>query len=225
MSKKTETAKAVKDARGTITERPNDTQRATLILIRPTTAKAIADGWTLALEDRNGRTLFGEMQLEAFLRGAGGASVRSELGEKDEKEAAKVVADDIRKVTARVKDLPHLLAAGWEICANVGFRPCRLLALCGAGAKAKCADIDSAREKMGGLKSALKTAQSAFIEATMAGKKTDKLRSEMTNAAKAIKDYEEEYSRIEKDYKKTARAAVAVIASMADLRKGYEANA
>jgi hypothetical protein len=71
---------------------------------------------------------------------------------------------------------------------------------------------------MGGLKSALKAAQSAFIEATMEGKKTDKLRKEMTDAAKAVKDYEDEYNRICADYRVTARAAVAVIDSMTDLR-------
>jgi hypothetical protein len=151
------------------------------------------------------------MQLAAFLAG-------KDKTDKGEKESAKAVCDELRKIAAKVKDLPHLLAAGWDICANVGFRPCRLLALCGPGAKAKCADVDLAREKMGGLKSALKAAQSAFIEATMAGKKTDKLRAEMTAAAKDMKDYEDEYNRICADYKVTARAAVAVIASMTDLR-------
>ena len=208
---KTKTAKAVTNARAAITARPNDTQRATLILIRPTTANAIADGWTLAIQDRKGISLLGEMQLAAFLAG-------KDKTEKGEKDAGKAVADELRKIAAKVKDLPHLLAAGWEVCASVGFRPCRLLALCGPGAKAKCADIDSAREKMGGLKSALKSAQSAFIEATMKGHKTDKLRAAMTAAAKAITDYEDEYNRICAGYKITARQAVAVIASMVDLR-------
>lgn len=216
MNKKTtKTAKAVAEARATITERPNDSQRATLIIVRPTTAKAIADGWTLAIQDRNGQTLLGELQLAAFLAG-------KDKDEKGEKESAKAVADELRKIAAKVKDLPHLLAAGWEACQNTGFRPCRLLALCGPGAKAKCAAVDSAREKMGGLRTELKTAQSAFIEATMKGHKTDKLRVAMTAAAKAVTDYEEEYNRICADYKITARKAVAVIASMADLRATAE---
>lgn len=211
MSKKTKTAKSVTEARATITARPNDGQRATLILIRPTTAKAIADGWTLALQDRNGISLLGETQLAAFLVG-------KDKTDKGEKEARNAVSDELRKIAAKVCDLPHLLAAGWEVCANVGFRPCRLLALCGPGAKAKCADIDAAREKMNGLRTELKAAQKAFIEATMEGKKTDKLRKRMTDAASMIKAYEHDYEAVCADYKETARAAVAVIANMADLR-------
>lgn len=219
MSKKTtKTAKAVAKARATITARPNDGQRATLILVRPTTAKAIADGWTLALQDRNGVSLLGEIQLAAFLRGVGGAAVKSDIGEKDEKEARKAVSDELRKIASKVCDLPHLLAAGWEVCASVGFRPCRLLALCGPGAKAKCSEIDAAREKMNGLRTELKAAQKAFIEATMEGKKTDKLRRRMTDAASMIKAYEHDYEAVCAAYKVTARAAVAVIASMTDLR-------
>ncbi len=215
MSKKTKTAKAVAKARATITERPNDSQRATLIIVRPTTAKAIADGWTLAIQDRKGVSLLGEMQLAAFLAG-------KDKDDKGEKESAKAVADELRKIAAKVKDLPHLLSAGWEVCQSTGFRPCRLLALCGPGAKAKCAEIDAAREKMNGLKAELKAAQAAFIEATMEGKRADKLRSRMTDAASMIKGYEEEYGRISSEYKVTARAAVAVIASMADLRATAE---
>lgn len=92
MSKKTtKTAKAVETARASITERPNDTQRATLIIVRPTTAKAIADGWTLAIQDRKGQTLLGEMQLAAFLAG-------KDKGEKGEKESAKSVVDECARL-------------------------------------------------------------------------------------------------------------------------------
>lgn len=75
---------------------------------------------------------------------------------------------------------------------------------------------------MNGYRAELKAAQTAFIEATMQGKRADKLRKRMTDAASMIKGYTEDYEAIEADYKKNRRAAVAVIASMADLRATAE---
>ena len=218
MKNRNDTSRAVDTARAAIEKRPNDTQRATVVLVRPIAAKAIADGWAIALQTRQGMSLIGEMQLSAFL----GSEKRD--GKAEEK-ARTCVAENVRKIAHKVKDLPHLLAAAWTLCQETGYRPCRTLALCGAGAAEMIAEIDSVRKKKGVLAQALKAATEAYISASIKNEQCDTLRAKMTAAAKAVSDYANTAKTAESKYRDTARRCVALLACMSDLRKAYETDA
>lgn len=182
-------------------------QKPTLVLIRPIAAKSIADGYTLALQTRKGLSLIGEEQLGAFLAA-------------EKKDGWKAEATPLAKATAKVADFPHLLAAAWELCVKHNFRPCRAIRLYGAGAAAKCADIDRARERRSELSQAVKAATVAMVEAiAKTGKVSPKIAKTLADAQRALAEYSPTFKKVESEYKAAARAAVALLTNIADMRR------
>lgn len=185
--------------------------KPTLGFIRPLTAKAVADGWTLCLNERGCISPLGERQISAFLASA-------DKDAKAEKESAKAVDAELRKICAKAYDLPHLLADGWKIGTKLNFRLCRALKLFGPSAHSLVSRIDSVRDKMREYRATVKLATANLLEATKDGKSQKKVLQVYTEAVKAMEAYEPTFKEEEKKYKKVARDAVAVLSNMADLR-------
>ena len=204
-TKKTTTAKAAIANAKKKAKKQRRSERATLGLLKPINGD-LRRGWCYCLQTKKGLTVLGEVDLANKINGA-----------KTSKPGV------LERANVRTMDIARVIGTGWEICQKTAYVPARPIALFGEGASRAVKLHDAAMKKFAEARATLAAANAALIKATVDGGTASaiaKAAAAVKTAAAVVKGNEQAEEAENKSWRKMNDRALAVIASILDLRRG-----
>lgn len=180
-------------------------ERVILGLLKPLNGD-LRRGWCYCLATKKGLTVLGEIDLANKINGA-----------KTSKPGA------LEKANVRTMEIARVIGLGYEICQKTAYVPARPIALFGEGASRAVKLHDAAMKKFADARAALSKANSSLIKATVDGgtaRAISKAAAAVKAAAAIVKANEKAEEAEKKSWRKMNDKALAVIASILDLRRG-----